>query len=252
MLPFIISCKDNSYKNSNKRNDKIQNTKKTDTLKIKVKKITLLEIPSTIKVGKDFITARKWKDIDGDNILVIYRSIIKKSAKSIESQDEYDVDFFVSKYTKKNNKYKKVWSIYDYIKNCSFDMYIGLANENSIYITDLDKDGQTEVSVAYYLTCRSDISPSNYKFIMRESDKKYALRGTTILNIYKEKIDLNNFEPDLSKIKAIKNNKDIDLLSYGRFKSENEFKKNTIFLKFAKKKWKENMFETEFKQLRLK
>lgn len=247
---FFIQCKDKPNEKDKKVGKQEYMIKKTDVSKteIEVKELTVSEVPNTIKILKDFVSAKEWKDVEGNNVLVIYRSNIKKSDESIDSENEKDVDFFVVKYTKKDNKYEKIWSIHDYIKNCSFDIYIGLANENSVYITDLDNDGYTEVSVAYYLTCRSDISPSSYKFIIREGDEKYALRGTTILNVYRKDIDLDNFEFDLSKVIKLDDFNE-ELQTFGRYKNEIDFKTNSVFLKFAKKKWMENMFETEFKQL---
>ncbi len=74
-----------------------------------------------------------------------------------------------------------------------------LASENSFYITDLNNNGKAETSIIYYLSCRSDTSPSTMKFIMKEGRQKFALRGKSILEPYLLDMDTVNFNPKLDK-----------------------------------------------------
>ena len=106
---IILSCNGKTKINIYKP---VSITKKIDSLKIKVTDLTLSEIPITIKVSKYFIAAKKWKDSDGENLLVIYRSNVKISEKFVDNKNEYDVEFYAIKYTKNKNQYKKVWTIY--------------------------------------------------------------------------------------------------------------------------------------------
>jgi hypothetical protein len=72
---------------------------------------------------------------------------------------------------------KALWSAKDFIEPCPFDLLFELAKD-SIEVTDLDDDGVAEVSFAYLLACRSDVSPANAKLLLYEGQAKYALRGT--------------------------------------------------------------------------
>jgi len=120
---------------------------------------------------------------------------------------------------------------------------------NSTQITDLDNDGITETTIAYKLTCRSDVSPSNMKLIMHENDTKMALRGTMILEMDKGRIT-DDFEYDLSKIDTtgLSEYEKINE-SFGRFSDENDFKnKPSVFLIFAKESWKKFVDKDGFEQ----
>lgn len=46
-------------------------------------------------------------------------------------------------------------------------------------VTDLDADGFGELTFAYSLACRSDMSPARLKLLMLENGEKFILRGTT-------------------------------------------------------------------------
>lgn len=71
---------------------------------------------------------------------------------------------------------EELWSAKDFVEACPFDLLLQLVDA-SIQVTDLDGDGVSEVSFAYLLTCRSDVSPANAKLLLFEGKTKYALRG---------------------------------------------------------------------------
>ena len=55
-------------------------------------------------------------------------------------------------------------------------------------VTDLDKNGVAEVTFAWRVGCRSDVSPVGHKVLMVGYDQsvevaKYVLRGDTAINI---------------------------------------------------------------------
>jgi hypothetical protein len=73
---------------------------------------------------------------------------------------------------------KEVWKAKDFVNGCPFDLTLELV-DGSIEVTDLDDDGEAEISFLYKLTCRSDVSPLSGKLLMYEGATKYAVRGDT-------------------------------------------------------------------------
>jgi len=72
--------------------------------------------------------------------------------------------------------------MHDRVTDCPLDIKADFV-PGSFAITDLDKNGIAEVWVAYRLSCRGDISPSDLKIIMHEGIKKYAKRGVGKLSV---------------------------------------------------------------------
>ncbi len=73
---------------------------------------------------------------------------------------------------------KQVWEAKDFVLDCRFDLTLDLLAK-SIEVTDLDHDGEGEVSFAYTRGCKSDVSPLDLKLLVYRGATKYALRGTT-------------------------------------------------------------------------
>lgn len=82
---------------------------------------------------------------------------------------------------------KEVWRAKDFVEKCEFDLTLDVV-DGSIRLTDLDADGEPEVSFLYRLSCRSDVSPHTAKLLMYEGAIKFALRGET-----KERVGENEF-----------------------------------------------------------
>lgn len=73
---------------------------------------------------------------------------------------------------------KEVWRAKDFVTKCEFDLSLEVV-EGSIKVTDLDDDGEPEISFLYQLGCRSDVSPRTAKLLLYEGSTKYAARGET-------------------------------------------------------------------------
>ena len=71
---------------------------------------------------------------------------------------------------------KEAWRAKDFVEKCEFDLTLDVV-EGSIKVTDLDDDGEAEISFLYRLSCRSDVSPHTAKLLLYEGATKYALRG---------------------------------------------------------------------------
>ena len=253
---LLFSCnsatidKENTQEQSLNKIDKnipIENT----SIDLHVIDIPKDEIPKSIEIKGDLLIAKKWKDNNGENILILSRKgPLEENEYEVEfSGDERYAEFYGKQYLKKGNEFELLWDIYDFERHCPFDLWIGNLS-NSTQITDLNNNGITETTIVYKLTCRSDISPSNMKLIMHENDTKMALRGTMILEMDKSRIS-DNFEYDLSKVDTTglsEYERIIEL--YGRYSNENDFKnKPSEFLNFAKESWKKLVAKDEFEQL---
>ena len=51
----------------------------------------------------------------------------------------------------------------------------------TIAVTDLDRDGHSELTFAYRMNCTTDVSPSDVEVIVLDQDTTYALRGHAAL-----------------------------------------------------------------------
>ena len=187
LLVSIISC----------RQTENQNQISTD---YKVTDLTLKDIPESIIVKGKLLSAKKWNDKNGENLLIVSRKgPIKETEYEVEfSGKERYAELFGEQYIKKGDNYTLLWDIYDSERHCTIDLWIGLL-PNSMKITDLDNDGITETTIIYKLTCRGDVSPSRMKLLIHENDITMGLRGLMIPKTGIDKID-SGFEPDLSKI----------------------------------------------------
>lgn len=78
--------------------------------------------------------------------------------------------------------WKQLWRTADAVTDCEFDLDLSLV-PHSVSITDLNGNGVAETAFAYTKTCTSDVSPSELKVLLHEADRKYALRGSTRVQV---------------------------------------------------------------------
>lgn len=76
----------------------------------------------------------------------------------------------------------KLWQANDFVRECELDQMLAY-RAKSLAVTDLDNDGEAEVSFAYELTCAGDAGPRTLKLLMYEGSTKYALRGETVADV---------------------------------------------------------------------
>lgn len=67
----------------------------------------------------------------------------------------------------------------DMVDECEMGGLSVRFHDDATAVTDLDHDGLAEVTFAYEVACRSDVSPATYKLLVLEDGTKYILRGTT-------------------------------------------------------------------------
>ncbi|MCR5259133.1 MAG: hypothetical protein K6E40_13370 [Desulfovibrio sp.] len=71
----------------------------------------------------------------------------------------------------------KIWQINDGVELCGCDGVGASFAEGMPTVTDLDGNGLKEVWTAYFYTCQSEGVADDFKIIMYEGRKKYAMRG---------------------------------------------------------------------------
>lgn len=119
------------------------------------------------------IIQKAWEDSNGENNVLF--------TKSRE-------ELFVYHYSISGDNVKLLRRVYDFEKDCEFDLFINFI-ENSIDVTDLDKDNLGEITFAYQKACISDVSPKELRLLMLENGNKYIIRGTTSIDKPGIKVD---------------------------------------------------------------
>ena len=208
--------------------------------KISSGKITIAQIPETIKFRGKLAEAWQWKDNSGDNILIT-SAVPAYKAKSFtgdEEEEAYSAELHAFHFVKKDTTYKLLWKISDGTKGCPFDITAEFIKD-AIKISDLDKNGIAETTIQYKLACRSDATPAQMKLIMHEDTIKYALRGSMWLAVSEEmKFTVTEQNVNLETWKDYKGTDDEWEKLYGRYQFEKDFLLAPApFLNFARRQW---------------
>jgi hypothetical protein len=132
-----------------------------------------------IKAGK------RWKDSRGENIVILTQTGVywKDVYDATRSAKLYAYHFIKST----DSTLKEVWKLNEIVDECAFEVRCEFFN-NSLTITDLDKDGIAEVSFAYVLGCQKGPDPDEKKLVLYEGKDQYHIKGTT--TVFKEKKQL--------------------------------------------------------------
>ena len=197
------------------------------------------------------LEVRQWTDANGINLLVVTRTTGRTvPARPNDPNDTKSVSLYVRQYVQYDGGWQELWRLQDAVEQCAFDTWLGLV-PGATTITDLDADGQTETTLLYRLSCRSDVSPASQKLIMREGAKKYALRGHSVVQY--DSVSADQRVPAtaccLDTIRPARLQEHYELLA-GRYETEREFRlAPPAFLRFARQHWRRWSVEEEFKQL---
>lgn len=207
----------------------------------KVDSLTAAQLPPLEKLPGQLLEARRWTDAQGENVLVIYRTKPVSKPGTDTDMESRTVQLFARQYLRPaaDGPYRELWRLQDGIQDCPFDLDLGPL-PGSTAITDLDHDGQTETTLVYKLACRSDVSPSDLKLIMREGPAKYALRGFTVVQY--DSVPLLQRAPAnaccLDTISKAELNEHYEL-NAGRYENEKDFRgAPRAFLGFARAHWR--------------
>lgn len=182
------------------------------------------EIPDFIKYEGKFVSSFKWTDNLGENIVITTETGIYESKKFKHENDGRDAEIFAYHFIVDNNNAKQNWRVYDYINDCPVDLDASFI-DNTLQITDLDKDGVAETWLIYTISCRGGVSPCDMKIIMYEGQQKFAIRGQTKI--------IQGTDENGNKI-----------YEGGEYKIDKAFSEGPeVFLDFAKNLWRKNVNE---------
>ncbi|WP_460622404.1 M949_RS01915 family surface polysaccharide biosynthesis protein [Hymenobacter tenuis] len=218
---------------------------------IRTQAVPLEQVPAALRMPGKLLEALRWTDAKGENMLVVFRKGPFSENTTKYTDEESYVELFARQYVHRAGSWQELWRLQDAIRNCPFDLWLGpLPGATSI--TDLDGDGQSETTLLYKLTCRSDVSPSNLKLILHEGAAKYALRGQTVVAY--DSIPVSGRAPanpcclDTISKQQLDAPDGYELLA-GRYETEKEFKKApAVFLRFARQQWRKWSVQNEFDQ----
>jgi hypothetical protein len=176
-------------------------------------------IPRGIQYNGKIVRAVRWTDSTGTNIVILTATGEIRSKNSAD-EDYSDGALYAYHFIVSGDSLRQTWKVYDYVKECPVDMFLYFV-EKSFIVTDLDKDGRAEVWIMYKSSCQGDVSPIPMKIVMYEDDKKFALRGTTRVQVSEKEY------------------------SGGSFTFDEAFTKGpATFRQYADKLWKQHRVET--------
>ena len=177
-------------------------------------KIAKAGLAKDLKYLGNFIDAIQWQDSLGENIVIRSHSGIYQTQADVDSGTN-SAALFAYRYLIKNDSVELGWKMTDFVKACELDITCNYL-EDSLLITDLDKDSIAEVWLIYQKACRGDVSPAEMKVLMYEGSKKYAMRGVRRIQISKSEV------------------------IGGEYNFDNAFRTgDPLFRQYAKKLWKQ-------------
>ncbi len=162
-------------KEPEKRNEKAPEATGEKIGKLEVLKFDRNDIPADIKYKGRVMGGGRWKDLNGENILIITETEIQ-NGKDKDGESVISKELYGYCYARTNAESNLLWQINDFVKDCEFDLFLNY-NPNSLTITDLDDNGIAESTFLYRMSCKSDVSPDEMKLMMHQGKDKYALRG---------------------------------------------------------------------------
>jgi hypothetical protein len=192
---------------------------------IAVKQLDLYKLPKGIKYEGKIKTAVRWVDSLGDNIAILTETGIYQSRKFKHENDGGDAELYAYHFIVKDDSAFQTWRVYDFIYDCPVDIEVKFI-KNSFQVTDLNKDGISEIWIMYKTVCHGDVSPCDMKIIMYQGQQKFAIRGQ-------------------NKVFGGTDEKGENLYIGGDYKYDKAFAVGPEeFLVFAKKLWNKNIMQT--------
>mgnify|MGYP000961831749 CR=1 FL=1 len=192
---------------------------------IDVKQLDLTNIPKRIKYEGKIKTAVRWADSLGDNIVILTETGIYQGKKFKHEKNGRDAELFAYHFIVKDDNAFQTWQVYDFISDCPVDIEAKFI-KNSFQVTDLNKDGKSEIWLMYKTACHGDVSPCDMKIIMYQEQQKFALRGQ-------------------NKVLVGVNDQGVKHYDGGDYEYDKAFAGGPKeFLEFAEKLWSKNIMQT--------
>lgn len=142
---------------------------------IKSTPVKATDLPAGVTVRGMFQSGVTFKDKNGTNYVLFGGSSDTKKNSAMLFVEDWVVPA-------KGGKPRNLLPVRDLVAPCEMGGVTAKFHDAASAITDLDGDGIAEVTFAYELACRSDVSPATYKLLVLENGKKYILRGQTTVD----------------------------------------------------------------------
>jgi hypothetical protein len=135
------------------------------------------DIPKNMPYKGVLTDALQYTDKEGTHVVIMAEDVTADK----DNDDLRKASIYAFCYLKNGSSATLLWKMYDFTDVCEEDLEA--TYKDNAYITDLDKNGMAEVWLTYIDACKGDVSPSEMKIIMHEGAKKFAIRGTTRVNV---------------------------------------------------------------------
>lgn len=142
------------------------------------------EMPDGIERDGELLRGLRWTDKSGDNILAFFRVSRTKGEELLRGDHLRKAD---GEWTLVED-YKEIAEDCDGA-DLTMEPYIDRWS-----ITDYDEDDHYEITFAYSVGCRTDVSPVTHKVLLIEEGKKYGLRGVTAERVSDDKVVGGHYE----------------------------------------------------------
>jgi hypothetical protein len=152
------------------------------------------------------VTSLRWRDRNGLNIAAF--STAEPGSRTARPDRPRPVFLHVLHFVKRDGKWRLLRRVKDFVHTCGLDLTAEFIKP-SLSVTDLDDDGKGELTFAYRLGCRGDVSPITLKLLLLEDGAKYILRGSTLVQG-----------------------------EGGKYRIDRSFRRAPVFLRHAKRVWK--------------
>jgi hypothetical protein len=131
------------------------------------------------ETGQDGVVKEgaRFEDQNGANVVVLVHQIEGGGSGGPNSRR-----LWAFHYIDEGGKRRMLRKLADKEENCELDNAAGWV-DGSLQISDVDRDGLGEVTFAYDLGCRGDVSPKTRKLVVLEDGKKWILRGESRVDV---------------------------------------------------------------------
>lgn len=188
---------------------------------LKVVKLTKANIPASIKYVGHPLEVVKYTDNEGEHLVFTTETGVIGSKKIAGVDDLSEAEVNAYNYMIGTDQPKLIWKVHDFVIPCTVDVTAKFLPQ-TFAVTDLNNDGKAEVWLMYRTACRGDVSAANMKIIMYQSTKKYAMRGTSKIQISTDPV----------------------MYDGGTYAFDDAFKAGPdVFRQYAETLWKKNLLE---------
>ncbi len=144
--------------------------------------LSAASLPKALLPPGTWLRGHSFQDRNGENLVVFTRVEQRRPAQG-GRDPEVSRFLYVRHYARSATTAPRLLrEVKDKVERCELDASLELLAD-AIGVSDLDGDGVAELSFAYKLGCRSDVSPITLKLLLLEGGAKHILRGETRVKV---------------------------------------------------------------------